>query len=501
MLQLNDMDFTTALLAELQDGWNAIARPSQLPPAGDWAIWLMLGGRGAGKSRALSEWILAQVVEGRRHIALLAPTAADVRAVMVEGPSGILAVAPEWNRPTFNPSLRRLTWSNGAVATLFSADEPERLRGPQHDAAAVDELCAFRKPEAWDQLMFGLRLGEKPRCAIATTPKPTKILKALLAREGQDLVVSRSSSYENRANLAPSFFEQITKRYEGTRLGRQELLAELLDDTPGALWTRDRIEELRRDAAPSFRRIAVAIDPAGSAEGDETGILAAAVDEAGHGWVLADESGQYQPTDWARRAIDLYHRLHADRIVAETNFGGGMVEATLRAVDPNVSFRAVTASRGKVARAEPVSALYEQGRVHHLGTFPELEDQQCSFTSNFDRSRAGFSPGRVDALVWALSDLMIEPMAGWGIYEYTRQKALGLQTGRREPSTDFASAAYLDEVIEGTKRLMLRDPRFQHLGGGGPLSLNPAPRPAVRSVYAIGSVEWQRQQKRKDRTG
>ena len=351
MPQLYDTDFTAALLAELEDGWHAVARPSQLPPTGDWAIWLMLGGRGAGKSRALSEWILAQVVEGRRHIALLAPTAADVRAVMVEGPSGILAVAPDWNRPTFNPSLRRLTWSNGAVATLFSADEPERLRGPQHDAAAVDELCAFRKPEAWDQLMFGLRLGDKPRCAIATTPKPTKILKALLAREGQDLVVSRSSSYENCANLAPSFFEQITKRYEGTRLGRQELLAELLDDTPGALWTRDRIEELRRDAAPSFQRIAVAVDPAGSAEGDETGILAAGIDEAGNAWVLADESGQYQPTDWAQRAIDLYRRLHADRVVAETNFGGGMVEATLRAVDPNVSFRAVSASRGKVARA------------------------------------------------------------------------------------------------------------------------------------------------------
>ena len=503
MLQLNDTDFTAALLAELEDGWHAVARPSQLPPAGDWAIWLMLGGRGAGKSRALSEWILAQIVEGRRHIALLAPTAADVRAVMVEGPSGILAVAPEWNRPTFNPSLRRLTWSNGAVATLFSADEPERLRGPQHDAAAVDELCAFRKPEAWDQLMFGLRLGDKPRCAIATTPKPTKILKALLAREGQDLVVSRSSSYENRANLAPSFFEQITKRYEGTRLGRQELLAELLDDTPGALWTRDRIEELRRDAAPSFQRIAVAIDPAGSAEGDETGILAAGIDEAGNAWVLADESGQYQPTDWAQRAIDLYRRLHADRVVAETNFGGGMVEATLRAVDPNVSFRAVTASRGKVARAEPVSALYEQGRVHHLGTFPELEDQQCSFTSNFDRGRAGFSPGRVDALVWALTDLMIAPMASWGIYEYTRQKALGLQIGRpaAERATDFASAEYRAEVIEGTKRLMLREPRYQHLRGGGPLSTNPAPRPAVQPVYAIGSMESQRQQKRKDGAG
>jgi len=338
MLQPNDVDFAATLLAELEHGWHATARPSQLPPEGDWAIWLMLGGRGAGKSRALSEWVLAQVLDGRRHIALLAPTAADVRAVMVEGPSGILAVAPEWNRPTFNPSLRRLTWSNGAVATLFSADEPERLRGPQYDAAAVDELCAFRKPEAWDQLMFGLRLGDKPRCAIATTPKPTKILKALLAREGQDVVVSRSTSYDNRANLAPSFFDQIVRKYEGTRLGRQELEAELLDDMPGALWQRDKLDELRRDAAPEFRRIVVAIDPSGTQEGDETGIMAVGLAEDDHAYVLVDSSGQYAPTDWARHAVALYHRLHADRIVAETNFGGGMVEATIRMVDPNVAY-------------------------------------------------------------------------------------------------------------------------------------------------------------------
>ena len=209
---------------------------------------------------------------------------------------------------------------------------------PQYDAAAVDELCAFRKPEAWDQLMFGLRLGDKPRCAIATTPKPTKILKALLAREGQDVVVSRSTSYDNRANLAPSFFDQIVRKYEGTRLGRQELEAELLDDTPGALWQRDKLDELRRDAAPEFRRIVVAIDPSGTQEGDETGIVAVGLAEDDHAYVLVDRSGQYAPTDWARHAVALYHRLHADRIVAETNFGGGMVEATVRMVDPNVAY-------------------------------------------------------------------------------------------------------------------------------------------------------------------
>lgn len=330
----------------------------------------------------------------------------------------------------FNPSLRRLTWNNGAVATLYSADEPERLRGPQHDCAAVDELCAFRRPEAWDQLMFGLRLGDKPRVAIATTPKPTRILKALLAREGQDVVVARSTSYENRANLAPEFFAQIVRKYENTRLGRQELLAEVLDDTPGALWNHGQIEELRRDHAPTFRRIVVAIDPSGTQEGDEAGIVAVGLAEDDHAYVLTDESGQYAPTEWARTAIGIYYRLRADRIVAEVNYGGDMVEATLRAVDMNVSYTSVTASRGKVARAEPAAAFYEQGRVHHLGSFPELEDQMCSFTTAFDRRTAAFSPGRVDALVWAITDVMVTPMSSWGVYELYRREPLALPVQR-----------------------------------------------------------------------
>jgi phage terminase large subunit-like protein len=374
-------DFSTALLQQLETGWVATARPDQLPPPSDWTFWLLLGGRGAGKTRALSEWIIQQQAQGRRHIGLVAPTAGDTRDVMVEGPSGILACSPSWNRPLYEPSKRRLTWPNGAIATTFNADEPERLRGPQHDCAAVDELCAFRRPEAWDQLMFGLRLGNRPQCAVATTPKPTKTLRGLLAREGLDVVVTRSTSYDNRAHLAPQFFSEITRRYEGTRLGRQELMAELLDDVPGALWTRDRLEELRRDTAPVFRRIIVAIDPSGTADGDEVGIVAVGQAEDDHAYVLADASGQMAPPDWARRAIALYHDLRADRVVAEVNYGGGMVEATLRMMDPSVSFTSVTASRGKVARAEPIAALYEQGRVHHLGSFPELEDQMCGFTT------------------------------------------------------------------------------------------------------------------------
>jgi len=233
--------------------------------------------------------------------------------------------------------------------------------------------------------MFGLRLGQRPLCAVATTPRPTKLIRELVSREGADVLVSRGTSYENRDNLAPQFFDTITKKYEGTRLGRQELMGELLFDVPGALWMRDQLDELRRSQAPELRRIVVAIDPSGTGgeEADECGIVAAGVDDDGKCWVLADASGRCQPTEWAKRAIDLYYRVKADRIVAETNFGGQMVEATIRAIDRNVAYRAVTASRGKVARAEPVSALYEQRRVHHVGTFPELEDQMCAFTSPF----------------------------------------------------------------------------------------------------------------------
>jgi len=421
--------FAAKLVDALEHSWAAIARPNQLPPPGDWwQIWLLLAGRGFGKTRTLAEWVCEQVLFGlASRIALVAATAADARDVLVEGESGILAVAPPWFRPIYEPSKRRLTWPNGAIGTTFSAEEPERLRGPQHDAAVCDELGSWSRPETWDMLQFGLRLGRNPRCLVATTPRPTKLIRELLAREGRDVVVTRGSTYENRANLAPGFFDQVIRKYEGTRLGRQELNAELLEDTPGALWSHGIIDAARQAAAPNLARIVVAIDPATTSgeDADETGIVVVGKDNQGHGYVLADASGKYQPIEWAKIAITAYRTHHADRIVAEVNNGGEMVENTLRMVDPNIPFTAVRASRGKVTRAEPVSALYEQGRMHHVGTFPQLEDQMTNFTSDFDRQSAGYSPDRVDALVWAVTDLMLTDMKGWGLFEVMRRRAAG----------------------------------------------------------------------------
>jgi len=271
--------------------------------------------------------------------------------------------------------------------------------------------------------VFGLRLGVDPRAIVTTTPRPIKLIRALLA--DPKVAVTRGSTMENRANLAPAFLDQIVRRYQGTRLGRQELDAELLDDMPGGLWQRGIIEATRTSALPELVRVVVAIDPAVSTseDADETGIIAAGRDAHGHGYVLADASGRYAPAEWARIAISAYAAHQADRIVAEINNGGDMVEATLRMVDPNVPFSAVRAARGKVARAEPVAALYEQGRIHHLGAFPQLEDQMCSFTSDFDRTTSGYSPDRVDALVWAFTELLVEPRAGDGIFETYRQLA------------------------------------------------------------------------------
>jgi phage terminase large subunit-like protein len=452
------------------------------------------------------EWVLEQVSAGCRRIALLAPTAADCRAVMVEGHSGILAIAPPWNRPEFNPSLRRLSWPNGAIATLFSADEPERLRGYNSDWAAIDEICAFRRPEAFDMLQFGLRIGERPRCAIATTPKPTWLLKQILAREGHDCVVSRSTSYDNRANLAPTFFSKIIQRYEHTRLGRQELLAEVLDDVPGALWSRDRIEQLRRDACPPLRRVVIAVDPSGGAgdEHDEVGLVVCGLDEAGHGWLLVDASSNMGPNEWAQAAARLYHEHRADRVLAEVNYGGAMVESVLRAVDPNIPFKALTASRGKAQRAEPISSLYEQGRVHHLGAFPELEDELCSFTTT---GYVGPSPNRADALVWALTELMAQPMPSYAAYELARYAAEGrpilppganpllqvyqetqarIAAGQNPFAPAPAANVPDDTLINGETAWRLRY-AAQH---GGWVN-----GPNVRSIPQSGSVEFDQQRK------
>jgi predicted phage terminase large subunit-like protein len=401
----------------------------QIRPAGDWRIWLLLAGRGFGKTRTGAEYVRA-MVESRqaRRIALVAPTALDARSIMVEGESGLLSIGPPHERPHYEPSLHRLTWKKyGAVATLFSADEPNRLRGPQHDLAWCDELAAWRYPAAWDMLMFGLRLagpgGQDPRCVVPTTPRPIRLVRELLA--DPTVAVTRGKTADNAGNLAPAFLAQIVRRYEGTRLGRQELDGELLDDMPGALWTHALIDAARVTAHPQLIRIVVAIDPAATSgeHADETGIVVVGRDTEGHGYVLEDGSGRYAPLEWARAAIRACSTYQADRIVAEVNNGGEMVEAMLRTVDPNVPFTAVHAAHGKVARAEPVAALYEQGRVHHLGAFAALEDQMCAFSADFDRDRAGYSPDRVDALVWALTELFLELHPGSGIFELMRQQA------------------------------------------------------------------------------
>jgi predicted phage terminase large subunit-like protein len=416
--------FASQLADALEYGWEAIARSNQLPPPGDWSIWLLLAGRGFGKTRVLSEMCNLWATTGQAsRIAVVGSTAGDCRDVIVEGELGILATAPDWCRPIYQATRRQLQWPNGAIATLYSAEEPDRLRGPQHDAAICDELGSWRDPSTFDMLMFGLRLGQHPRVVVATTPRPTKLVKGLLAREGRDVVVTRGSTYENRANLAPGFFTQIVGKYEGTRLGRQELMAEVLSDTPGALWTLDSIDRSRRERAPDLVRVVVGIDPAVStSEGsDETGIVVCGRDDRGHAYLLEDLSGRYDPAGWARAAIDAYHRHDADRIVAEVNQGGDMVENTLRTIDPNIPYTAVRASRGKFTRAEPVAALYEQGRVHHVGAFPELEDQMTGFVADLDRAKFG-SPDRVDALVWALTELLTQRVPFEGLLEYYRQQ-------------------------------------------------------------------------------
>lgn len=412
--------------AALEFDWQFWARQNQLAPTGDWSVWMLMAGRGFGKTRCGAEWVRAEAkLVGR--IALVGPTAADVRDVMVEGESGLLAVSPPGERPEYEPSKRRVTFPNGSIATCYSADEPERLRGPQHGAAWCDEAGAWRYPEAWDMLMFGLRLGTDPRAVVTTTPKPVKLIREILADPGT--LVTRGSTYDNRANLAPTFLRKIVAKYEGTRLGRQELNAELLEDIPGALCSRAMIEARRMTRVPAglppyeaagyhqalaealgLYRIVVAVDPSGASgeddEGaDEIGIVAAGVDHDEVGYVLEDASGLYSPEGWAKKAVELYDRWGADRIVAERNFGGAMVESTIRAERRSVPVTMVTASRGKAVRFEPIAALYEKKRVVHVGTFPALEDQICSFT------RSGYqgpgSPDRADAGVWCLSDLML----------------------------------------------------------------------------------------------
>lgn len=388
--------------------WEFWARPKQLPPDWDWYIWLLLSGRGGGKTRTGAELTVKWAKEGFSPIALVGQTKADVRDTMVEvGDSAILNISPPWFRPDYESSKRRLTFPNGALAIIYSGDEPDQLRGPQHQKAWIDELAKFKYPQdTWDNLMFGLRIGEKPQAVVTTTPRPIKAIKELI--QDDRTAVTRGHTLENRYNLAPDFLKYILRKYEGTRLGRQELAGEILDDNPEALWQRDKIDELRIRQHPDLARIVVAIDPQGtdSPESAETGIVAAGIAPVGgimHGYILADLTIKATPGKWANAAITGYYNLKADKIVGEVNNGGDMVEYTIKSVDPKVAFKSVRASRGKYIRAAPVSALYEQNRVHHVGFFPELEDQLCEWVPG------NKSPDRLDALVWALSELILEP--------------------------------------------------------------------------------------------
>ncbi len=498
--------FSSDEQAAITYAWRAFwARPDQLAPESDWAIWLVLAGRGFGKTRTGAEWIRERVEAGARRIALVAETAADARDVMVEGESGLLKIYPPENAPIYEPSKRRITWPNGAIATLYNATEPDQLRGPQHDTAWCDELAKWKRArETWDQLQFGMRQGD-PRIIVTTTPRPIELVKALVAGTEGRVVVTRGRTADNQANLAPGFIERIEGRYAGTRLGRQELEGEILGDIPGALWrladidayrilqpqsrlvnpqggshpggdrankpanpswgTRRGVNHLGGDRANGFanpswgtgrgrdhpggdranepanpswgtrrgtdhtggevangfanpswgtrrggtprmelERIVVAVDPAVTAgdESNESGVIVAGV-ARNEGYVLEDASSRSTPLQWARKAIALYDKYEADAIVIETNQGGDMVKHTLESVRRSIRILEVRASRGKHIRAEPVAALYEQGRIHHVGTFPELENQMCQMTA------AGYegegSPDRLDALVWAFSEL------------------------------------------------------------------------------------------------
>lgn len=433
--ELNKLLAENGQLDTIKFNWHALARPEQLPPKGDWRTWLILAGRGWGKTRTGAEWVREKAEANPNiRIALVAPTAGDARDVMIEGESGIMNICPPDKRPVYEPSKRRVTWPNGAQATAYSADEPERLRGPQHHCAWADELGAwFYIQNAFDMLQMGLRLGDLPQLAITTTPKPFKLLRELML--SRSTVLTKGSTFDNAPNLAEQFIQAVKEKYDGTRLGRQELYAEILDDNPGALWQPSNIDLYRVKECPDLVRIVVAVDPAvTSHEGsDETGIVVAGKDLDGNGYILADKTCRLSPDGWARVAVDSFHGYAADRIVAEVNNGGDLVESTIRTVDPLISFDPVRASRGKAKRAEPVAALYEQGKIHHVGIFKELEDQMCRFTPEMKDS-----PDRADALVWALTHLFLgESQASFGSLGFKSPKRFGVDSSSgTDPETD-----------------------------------------------------------------
>jgi phage terminase large subunit-like protein len=390
--------------------WPLWARAEQMAPPGNWSTWVINAGRGFGKTRSGLEWVRDEIESGRRRrFALIAADTKDARDVLVEGTSGLLNICPSWATPVYESTKRLLTWPSGATAYIYSAEDPEELRGPQFDGFAADEFAKWRyAQETWDMLQFGLREGKDPRGVVMTTPKPTLAYRSLLA--DPTTVVTRGRTIDNRQNLSAKFITKITSQYDGTRLGRQELDGELLADTPGALWMRSQIDRDRVRVAPELVRIVVAVDPpvTSGEDADECGIVVAGKGADGVCYVLADHSAQgLTPQQWAARVIAAYSSHRADVIVAEVNQGGELVAGVIRQVDPAAPIKTIHAKRGKALRAEPVSLLYEQGRVRHVGALPQLEDQMCMFTADFDKRVAGYSPDRVDAVVYAVSELML----------------------------------------------------------------------------------------------
>ena len=404
--------------------WNLWARPQQLPPDDPWHIWLLLAGRGFGKTRAGAEWVRARAESGQSsRIALIARTPHEAESVMINGESGILDVCPPWNAPTWEPTKRRLTWPNGATAFVFSSYEPDQLRGPQFDAAWCDELASWQYPQlTWDNLAFGLRLGPSPKCVITTTPKPIDIIRELSTRK--DVTLTAGSSYDNKQNLPPGYLQAIARRYEGTSAGLQEIHARLLKEADGALWKREWIDDRRIDSVPDdIYKTTVAIDPAvtyNPRRSDETGIIVAAIggdlrtsQQEKKYYILEDASGVMTPDAWANRVVQLAHKYDAEFITGETNNGGSLIESVIRHAPGGeyIRFRGVHATQSKRARAEPVAAIYEQRRAHHVGQFTELEDQMCAWTPDSPNS-----PDRMDALVWAVNGLAEHARTGLHIW-------------------------------------------------------------------------------------
>ena len=399
--------------------WGLFGRIDQMPPPGDWRIWMVCAGRGFGKTRAGSEWVrqIARTTPEAR-IALVGASIAEVRSIMVEGESGILAVTPPEHKPDFEPSLKRLTWRNGAQAFFYSAAEPEGLRGPQHSHAWCDEIAKWdnsseRATRAWDNLLMGLRLGECQQAMATTTPRVVPLVRKLMEDDADDTVITRGSTYDNAANLPRAFIEHMNRSFGGSSLGRQELDGILLRDIEGALWSRSLLEKRRvAEDDASHSRIVIGVDPPASATGDACGIIVCGLTEDKSAHVLADCSVEKaSPEKWARCVADASEQWNADRIIAEANQGGAMVESVLRAAEITLPVKLVHASRGKVARAEPVAALYEAGRVNHAGSFPRLEDEMCGLMTGGTYSGPGRSPDRADALVWALHELMLSNTA------------------------------------------------------------------------------------------